>query len=323
MRLLVTGGLGFIGSNFINYWLGHHSEDSIVNLDKETYAADRNNIDNSLIKDNYEFVKGDICDGDLVNGLVGSIDAIVHFAAESHVDNSILDPMAFVHSNFEGTSVLLEAARKNDVRFHHVSTDEVFGSLELDQNELFNEDSPYNPHNPYSATKAGADFMVRSYVNTYGLNATISNCGNNYGPNQHPEKLIPKAILHALNNEKIPVYGTGRNVRDWVFVEDHCHGIDLVLSKGRIGKTYLISSRNESENLEIIKKILGFIGKSEELLEFVSDRPGHDVRYAIDPSLIELELKWKPKYSLDEGLSLTVEHYMSHYKRYTGKIQKT
>lgn len=309
MRMLVTGGLGFIGSNFINYWLSHHPKDSIINIDKETYASNRNNIDYSLAADNYEFVKGDICDSKLVDSLVSRVDTVVNFAAESHVDNSISKPEPFLHSNYLGVFSLLEAVRKYDVRFHQVSTDEVYGSLPLGSEEKFSENSPYNPRNPYSATKAAADHLVLSYVNTYGVNATISNCSNNFGPNQHPEKLIPKVILNALAGRKIPIYGDGGNIRDWIYVEDHCKGIELILEKGRKGDTYLLSAENELSNKSLVKIILDLLGMNESLMEYVEDRPGHDSRYAIDPAKAESDLGWKSSIDFNEAIRKTIDFY--------------
>ena len=256
IRLLVTGGLGFIGSNFINYWLKRYSDDYILNVDLCTYAADFNNIDKNLSSKNYEFIKEDICNEKRMSSLSKDVDIIVNFAAESHVDNSIENASSFVRSNYYGVYSLLEAARINDIRIHQVSTDEVFGSLKPESKEIFNEYTKYDPKNPYSATKAAADHLVRAYVNTYGLKATISNCSNNFGPNQHKEKLIPKTILNALGGKKIPVYGSGMNIRDWIYVDDHCSGIDAVITKGSMGETYLIGTRNERTNLEVIKLIL-------------------------------------------------------------------
>lgn len=309
MKLLVTGGLGFIGSNFINYWLKHHQDDEITNIDKETYAANRKNIRYDLAHDNYRLVSGDICDKDLVNELVPQADAVINFAAESHVDNSISDPEPFMRTNYFGVYSLLEAARKHDVRFHQVSTDEVYGSLELDDERVFNSNSCYNPRNPYSASKAAADHLVRAYVNTYGIRATISNCSNNFGPNQHPEKLIPKTIFLASRDEKIPIYGNGANVRDWLFVEDHCKAIDAILKKGKIGRTYLISDNNQVSNRELVLKILAIMKKDQRLIKYIADRPGHDMRYALDSDETKKELGWKAEAVFDESLRKTVMHY--------------
>lgn len=310
MKILVTGGAGFIGSNFINYWLSKHVEDNVINLDKLTYAANPNYVWHEHFKGRYTLVQGDITDSNLVEQLVNDSDCIVNFAAESHVDNSIGTPGQFISSNYVGTFTLLEAARKSDIRFHQISTDEVFGSLPIDSAELFNENTSYHPNNPYSASKAGADLLVGSYVNTYGLNATISNCSNNFGPNQHAEKLIPKTIVLASKNQKIPLYGNGLQIRDWIYVEDHCRAIEKVLLNGKKGESYLVSARNEQRNIDVVKMILSLMNKDYSLIDFVKDRPGHDVRYAIDPTKIETELGWKPKYNFSNALEITVKHYM-------------
>ncbi len=315
IRLVVTGGLGFIGSNFINYWLKKHPDDFILNVDKCTYAADFSNIDKKLASRNYEFVKEDICNEASMISLTKGFDIIVNFAAESHVDNSINNASAFINSNYHGVYSLLEASRINDVRMHQVSTDEVFGSLANEGDDSFNEHTCYDPKNPYSATKAAADHLVRAYVNTYGLKATISNCSNNFGPNQHREKLIPKTIFNALNGKKIPIYGSGKNIRDWIFVDDHCSGIETVINKGHIGDSYLIGARNEKTNLEIVNLILGKLGLSSSLIEFIEDRKGHDYRYSIDPSRIEKELGWRPAHKFDEALSLTIEFYKNRSRQ--------
>ena len=310
MKLLVTGGYGFIGSNFINYWLKNHPQDFIVDLDKMTYASNEKYIDDKLIKDNYRFVKGDICDKGLVSSICKDIDSIVNFAAESHVDNSITDPSIFIKSNYEGVFNLLEATREFDIRLHQVSTDEVYGSLPLDSKERSSESYCYNPRNPYSATKAAADFLVRSYINTYGIRATISNCSNNFGPNQHPEKLVPKTILNALSNRKIPIYGNGIQVRDWIYVADHVRALEMILEKGKYGDTYLVSAGNEVRNIDMARLILKKLNKGEELIEFTSDRPGHDLRYALDPSKLKKELGWKPEVSLNDGIEATISYYL-------------
>ena len=307
MKLLVTGGAGFIGSNFIHYWLKKYKKDEIINLDKMTYAANPKNLE-GLPEDRHKLVVGDIADAELVNKLVKDVDAIVNFAAESHVDNSINNSEPFIHSNIVGVHVLLEAARKYEKRFHQISTDEVYGSLPLNSTKRFNEHTPYNPRNPYAATKAAADHLVMAYVNTYKLDATISNCSNNFGPRQHPEKLIPKAITNALQNKPIPIYGNGMQVRDWIYVEDHCSAIDLILKKGEIGEKYLISAENERHNIDVVKSILKLLNKPNSLIQYVADRPGHDVRYALDPKKIK-ELGWKPKYKFDEALENAVKWY--------------
>ena len=315
IRLVVTGGLGFIGSNFINYWLKKHPDDFILNVDKCTYAADFSNIDKKFASRNYEFVKEDICNEARMISLTKGFDIIVNFAAESHVDNSINNASAFINSNYYGVYSLLEASRINDVRMHQVSTDEVFGSLANESDDSFNEHTCYDPKNPYSATKAAADHLVRAYANTYGLKATISNCSNNFGPNQHREKLIPKTIFNALNGKKIPIYGSGKNIRDWIFVDDHCSGIETVINKGHIGDSYLIGARNEKTNLEIVNLILGKLGLSSSLIEFIEDRKGHDYRYSIDPSRIEKELGWRPAHKFDQALSLTIEFYKNRSRQ--------
>lgn len=311
MKLLITGGAGFIGSNFILYWLKKYPQDKIINLDKLTYAGNLENLKSIENNQNYQFIKGDICDKELVFEITKNIDLIVHFAAESHVDRSILDPSPFVKTNVEGTYVLLEAAIKNKIkRFHHISTDEVFGALPLNSKEKFNEKSNYNPRSPYSASKAASDHLVRAYHITYGLPITISNCSNNFGPYQFPEKFIPLAITNILEGKKVPVYGDGLYVRDWLYVEDHCRAIDLILQNGKIGETYFIGGlTNDISNLEVIKKILKIMGKDENVIEFVKDRPGHDRRYAIDWSKINKELGWKPEHNFDEYLEMTIKWY--------------
>lgn len=314
MKLLVTGGAGFIGSNFILYWLKKYPQDQIVNLDKLTYAGNLENL-NSVEKDpNYSFVQGDICDMKLVSSLIKETDLVVHFAAESHVDRSISDPAPFIKTNIEGTYILLEAALKNgNKRFHHISTDEVFGALPLESKEKFNDSTPYNPRSPYSASKAASDHLVRAYHATYNLPVTISNCSNNFGPYQFPEKIISLAITNLIEGKKIPVYGDGLNVRDWLYVEDHCEAIDLILKKGAIGKTYLIGGLTEDvSNLDLVKKIIKIMKKNEKDIEFVKDRLGHDRRYAIDWSTIQKELGWKPKHNFNEALQETVEWYTNN-----------
>ena len=310
MKILVTGGLGFIGSNFIKYVAENYPEDELVNLDKKTYAASPI-AESELAKNrNYKAVRGDICDKELVRSITVGVDAIVNFAAETHVDRSISDSHPFAVTNVLGTLNLLEAARTNDVqRFHHVSTDEVFGSLRLDSMEKFSESTNYNPRNPYSASKASSDFFVRAYHETYGQKTTITNCSNNFGPYQHPEKLIPKSILNLLNDEHVPIYGDGKNIRDWLYVEDHCSAIDLALRKGKSGETYCISAANELSNLEIINMILEFLEKDRSLIQFVPDRPGHDRRYSLDASKIMNELGWKPRSDFRTSLGKTVDWY--------------
>lgn len=309
MKLLITGGAGFIGSNFTRYWVKRHPDDEIVVLDKLTYAGNLANLES--IKDKVKFIKGDICNSSDVDKAMADAEVVVHFAAESHVDRSIAKPDDFVRTNVLGTQVLLEAAKKYRVkRFHHISTDEVLGSLGLDSKEKWNEQSPYNPRSPYSASKAASDHLVRACYHTYGLPVTISNCANNLGPFMFPEKLIPLAITNLLEDKKVPIYKPGNQVREWLYVEDHCSGIEAILQKGKAGETYFIGSDNpEVSNLEIIRKILKLMGKSEDEIEFVADRPGHDQKYALDHSKISKELGWQPKYKLDEALKKTIEWY--------------
>lgn len=312
MRLLVTGGSGFIGSNFIHHILGAHPEDMVVNLDLLTYAGNPENLSAWENDPRYRFVRGDIANPEAVDPLVAECDAIVHFAAESHVDRSIADSGVFVRTNVLGTQTLLESARRHGgKRFHHVSTDEVFGSLGPNDTP-FSESTPYDPRSPYSASKASSDHLVRSYFHTHGLPITISNCSNNYGPYHFPEKLIPLTITNLIEGEKIPVYGDGRQVRDWLHVGDHCRAIDLVLRKGRIGETYCVGGGAERENLWIVRKLLELLGKDESMIEYVKDRPGHDRRYAIDFSKIRIGLGWEPSVTLDEGLRKTVEWYQEN-----------
>lgn len=325
MKLLITGGAGFIGSNFIHFLRETYLEDSIVNLDNLTYAGNLENLVSVEGDTHYQFVKGDIGDAKLVEPLVEQCDAVVHFAAESHVDRSILGPEAFVRTNVMGTFTLLEMARKYGKRFHHVSTDEVFGSLRRND-PAFHEATPYDPRSPYSASKAASDHLVRAYFHTYGLPITISNCSNNYGPYHFPEKLIPLAITHILEGEKVPVYGDGRQVRDWLFVKDHCRAIDLILRRGRIGETYCIGGNGERENIWIVEKLLSLLGKDTSFIEHVTDRLGHDRRYAIDFAKIRTELGWEPLVSLEEGLAQTVAWFQEHeiwWKRVkSGEYQK-
>ena len=310
MSVLVTGGLGFIGSNFIRYYRNKHPKDSIINLDKRTYAANPISFRAFNRLPNYRLVVGDICDEKLVGRLMKRVDRVVHFAAESHVDRSIQDPSPFVHTNIIGTLNLLRAAKKNGVeRFHHISTDEVYGALELGSKEKFSEITRYNPRNPYSASKASSDFYVKVFHETYGLETTITNCSNNFGPYQHPEKLIPKTILNLLENKQVPVYGDGKHVRDWLYVEDHCSAIDLVLRKGKPGESYCVSASNEISNIDLVRKILRLLGKDENLITFVKDRPGHDRRYALDSRKIRSELGWRSKFNFEDSLVKTIDWY--------------
>jgi dTDP-glucose 4,6-dehydratase len=314
--ILVTGGAGFIGSNFIHYWLNKYPQDKIINLDALTYAGNRASLKDLENLPNYIFVEGDIADVALVNTLLEGVDSVVHFAAESHVDRSILDPQIFLRTNILGTHVLLEAALKNKIRhFHHISTDEVFGSLELGSSEKFTENTPYDPRSPYSASKASSDHLVRAYGETFGLAYTISNCSNNYGEYHYPEKLFPLAITNLIENKKVPVYGDGLNVRDWLYVQDHCAAIDLILQAGPSQETYLIGGLTKDvSNLEAIKMILNIMNVSEEAIEFVKDRLGHDRRYAVDWTNINQKLGWQPTVTLEEGLAKTITWYQQHHE---------
>ncbi|NTW15001.1 MAG: dTDP-glucose 4,6-dehydratase [Candidatus Moranbacteria bacterium] len=311
MKLLVTGGAGFIGSNFVHHVLREHPEDEVVVFDLLTYAGNLENLREAEGNPRFRFVKGDIADPEAVKPLVAECDAVVHFAAESHVDRSIMEPSAFVRTNVLGTQVLLDAAREHGRRFHHVSTDEVFGALGPDD-VPFSETTPYDPRSPYSASKAGSDHLVRAYFHTFGLPVTITNCSNNYGPYHFPEKLIPLAITNLLEGKKVPVYGDGKQVRDWLHVEDHCRAVDLVLRRGRIGETYCVGGNGERENIEIVRTLLSHVGRDEGAIEYVKDRPGHDRRYAIDFSKIRTELGWEPSVTLEEGLRDTVEWFRTH-----------
>ena len=314
MKLLVTGGAGFIGSNFILYWMEHHKADMVVNLDKLTYAGNPANLLSVETNPLYTFIHGDICDPVVVKRAMDGVDVVVHFAAESHVDRSIMDPSPFVVTNVIGTQVLLDAALNAKVkRFHHVSTDEVFGSLTLGESSKFDEHTPYDPRSPYSASKAGSDHLVRAYHETFGLPISITNCSNNFGPFQFPEKLIPLVITNLLEGKKVPVYGDGKNVRDWLYVEDHCRAIELVLEGGNVGETYCVGGLTEDiSNLEIVNKIVAYMNKDVSSIEFVKDRLGHDRRYAIDWSKIQTQLGWAPKHSFDEWLGFTVDWYIQN-----------
>lgn len=311
-KLLVTGGAGFIGSNFIHYWLNKYPEDKIINLDKLTYAGNLENLKDLENNRNYQFIKGDIVDEKIVNKLISQVDLVVHFAAESHVDRSIISADEFIKTNVFGTQVLLKAALNNNLkRFHHVSTDEVFGSLPLTDG-YFNESTFYDPHSPYAASKAASDHLVRSYYKTYGLPITISNCTNNYGPYQFPEKIIPLFITNLLEKKKVPLYGDGLNVRDWLFVEDHCLGIDLILKKGKIGETYCLGGENELNNINLAKIILKEMNEDKNLIEYVKDRPGHDRRYAMEITKAKKELGFKPRMKFSEGIKKTIQWYKDH-----------
>lgn len=316
MKFLVTGGAGFIGSNFLHYVVNKYPNDYFVCLDALTYAGNYNNIKSLKNNKNFKFVKGNICDETFVNELFEKekFDVVINFAAESHVDNSIKNPGIFVETNIQGTRVLLDAARKNQLsRYHQVSTDEVYGDLPLDRKDLlFTEKTPLCTSSPYSSSKAGADLLVMAYHRTFGLPVTISRCSNNYGPYQFPEKLIPVVISKALNNEAIPVYGKGENVRDWIHVTDHNIGVDLIVRNGKVGEVYNLGGHSERTNLEIVKIILKYMNKSENLITYVTDRPGHDLRYAIDSTKIERDLGWKRTYSFEDGIKETIEWYLNN-----------
>lgn len=313
-KILVTGGAGFIGGNFVQYMVNKYPHYDIYNLDLLTYAGDL--LKHKIIegKSNYHFVKADITDyRDIVSLFKKErFDYIIHFAAESHVDRSITDPNIFIKTNVLGTQVLLEASKQYQVKkFIHVSTDEVYGELDYDLNTFFTEETPLQPNSPYSASKASSDLLVRAYHQTYGLPMNIIRCSNNYGPYQYPEKLIPLAILRLLNNETVPVYGEGKNIRDWLHVFDHCMAIDLILHKGVNGEIYNVGGHNERTNIEVVRKIINELGRSEELIEFVEDRLGHDKRYAVDPSKLQ-QLGWKPKYTFEKGLVQTIDWYIQN-----------
>lgn len=307
MRLLVTGGAGFIGSNFIRYWLEHYSSDQVVNLDVLTYAGHLESLKDVENDPRYKFIKGDITDKDVVSKVMEGVDIVVHFAAESHVDRSVVDPLTFVRTNVLGTATLLDAALDAKVkRFHHVSTDEVYGELKVDDSP-FTEETPYAPRTPYAASKAGSDHLVRAYFATYGLPVTITNCANNFGPYQDPEKLIPRFITNLLEGKKVPLMGQGENIREWLHVEDHSRGIDLVLQKGKVGETYLLQGE-ERTNLEVTRRILQILGLDESYIEYVEHRLGHDFRYANNGSKI-MDLDWKREHDFETGLEATVNWY--------------
>jgi dTDP-glucose 4,6-dehydratase len=308
MRLLVTGGAGFIGANFVHLLVRERPEVEVLVLDKLTYAGHRESL--AAVADRVELVEGDVADAELVDALVARADAVVHFAAESHNDNSLADPSPFVRTNLVGTFTLLEAVRRHGVRLHHVSTDEVYGDLELEDPAKFTPSTPYNPSSPYSATKAGSDMLVRAWVRSFGVEATISNCSNNYGPFQHVEKFIPRQVTGLIDGVRPKLYGTGENVRDWIHVEDHNRAVLEILERGRPGQTYLIGADGESSNLAVIRTILELMDRDPEDFELVPDRPGHDLRYAIDASLLRSELGWEPRFtSLREGLAATISWY--------------
>lgn len=337
MKLIITGGVGFIGSNFIYYQLKNHPEDEFICLDKLTYAGNLSSLKGAMEQPNFKFVRGDIADREFVYSLFESEkpDIVVNFAAESHVDRSILEPEPFLKTNVIGTGVLMDACRKYGIkRYHQVSTDEVYGDLPLDRPDLFfTETTPLHTSSPYSASKASADLLVLAYHRTYGLPVTISRCSNNYGPYHFPEKLIPLMIINALHDKALPVYGDGANVRDWLYVEDHCSAIDLIIRNGREGEIYNVGGHNEKSNLDVVKIILKALGKSEDLITFVKDRPGHDRRYAIDPTKIHNELGWLPQTKFEDGITKTIEWYLANkdwwqeiisgeYQKYYEKMYK-
>ena len=315
MKIIVTGGAGFIGGNFV-YYLLKNSDDQVICYDKLTYAGNLETLKDAQDNPNFKFIRGDIANREEVYKMFEEEkpDVVVNFAAESHVDRSIEDPELFLRTNIIGTSILLDACKKYGIkRFHQVSTDEVYGDLPLDRPDLFfTEQTNLHTSSPYSASKASADLLVQAYQRTYKIPATISRCSNNYGPYHFPEKLIPLMIINALNNKKLPVYGVGANVRDWLYVEDHCAAIDLILRKGKVGEVYNIGGHNERTNLEVVKTILKILGKGEDLIEFVTDRKGHDLRYAIDPTKIENELGWTPQTKFDDGIKKTVAWYLDN-----------
>lgn len=311
MKLLITGGAGFIGSNLVRHMVNTYPQYHVINLDALTYAGNKDSLKDIEGKSNYQFVHGDICDANLVDGLMQGVGAVLHLAAESHVDRSITDPGAFVQTNVMGTQVLLDAAKRHGVeRFVHVSTDEVYGSLGA--TGLFTEETPLAPNSPYSASKAGSDLLARAYFETFGFPTLITRCSNNYGPYQFPEKLIPLFITNLMEDVQVPIYGDGLNVRDWLHVEDHCKAIDAVLHKGNPGEVYNIGGNNEKTNMEITRTILSMLGKPESLIRYVQDRPGHDKRYAIDAAKMKRDLGWEPQYTFETGIDQTIKWYLAN-----------
>jgi dTDP-glucose 4,6-dehydratase len=310
-RVLVTGGAGFIGANFVQHTIATRPDDAVTVLDALTYAASRSSLD--AVQDRIEFVRGDITDAELVDQLVSRCDVVVHFAAESHNDNSLRDPSPFIHTNVVGTYTILEAVRRHGVRLHHISTDEVYGDLELDDPAKFTPETPYNPSSPYSSTKAGSDLLVRAWVRSFDVAATISNCSNNYGPYQHIEKFIPRQITNVLSGLRPKLYGAGANVRDWIHVDDHNAAVWTIIDGGRLGETYLIGADGEHSNKDVLQLILELMGKPPEFYDHVTDRAGHDLRYAIDASKLRTELGWRPRYrDLRSGLEQTIRWYAEH-----------
>ncbi len=324
MKILVTGGAGFIGSNFIYYMLEKYPSYKIICLDSLTYAGNISTLDEAMKNNNFKFIKGDITDRQLVFKLFAQekLDVVVNFAAESHVDRSIKNPEIFLKTNILGTQVLMDASIKYGIkRYHQVSTDEVYGDLPLDRTDLFfTENTPICTSSPYSASKAAADLLALSYYKTFKLPVTISRCSNNYGPYQFPEKFIPLIIIRALNNKSLPVYGEGKNVRDWLYVEEHCEAIDLIIHGGKAGEVYNVGGHNEKTNLEVVETIIKELGKSKKLITFVSDRPGHDLRYAIDPTKIKNELGWEPKIRFDDGIKMTIQWYLDNKEWWTNIV---
>ncbi|AHD21153.1 dTDP-glucose 4,6-dehydratase [Rhodococcus pyridinivorans SB3094] len=322
MRVLVTGGAGFIGANFVHQTVAERPDTQVTVLDKLTYAGNRASLD--PVADTITFVEGDIGDTDLVDRLVADTDLVVHFAAESHNDNSLANPAPFVQTNLVGTFTLLEAVRKYDVRYHHISTDEVYGDLALDDPARFTEATAYNPSSPYSSTKAGSDLLVRAWVRSFGVRATISNCSNNYGPYQHVEKFIPRQITNVLTGVRPKLYGTGTNVRDWIHVDDHNSAVWTIIEHGRLGETYLIGADGETDNRTVVETVLELCGKGRDEFDFVTDRPGHDLRYAIDATRLRTELGWAPRYrDFREGLAATIDWYRANEQWWTPQKRAT
>jgi dTDP-glucose 4,6-dehydratase len=322
VRVLVTGGAGFIGANFVHHTVAHRPDAQVVVLDALTYAATESSL--APVRDRIEFVRGDIADAPLVDGLVRDSDLVVHFAAESHNDNSLRDPSPFVHTNVVGTFTILEAVRRHGARLHHISTDEVYGDLELDDPHKFTPETAYNPSSPYSSTKAGSDLLVRAWVRSFGVAATISNCSNNYGPYQHIEKFIPRQITNVLDGRRPKLYGAGANVRDWIHVDDHNAAVWTIIDKGRLGETYLIGADGEHSNKEVLALILDILGKPSDYFDHVTDRPGHDLRYAIDASKLRDELGWQPRFvDLRAGLAQTIQWYADNREWWAGAKDET
>ncbi len=310
-KLLVTGGAGFIGANFVHYTIKNHPDYEVTVIDKLTYAGDKANL--SPVADKINFVQGDICDKELIDKLVGDVDIVVHFAAESHNDNSLRNPWPFIQTNLVGTATILEAVREHGKRLHHISTDEVYGDLELDDPAKFTEETPYHPSSPYSSTKAGSDLLVKAWVRSFGVKATLSNCSNNYGPYQHIEKFIPRQVTNILSHIRPKLYGTGEQVRDWIHVDDHNSAVHTILDKGRTGELYLIGANGEQNNKAIVETILELMGQPADAYDHVNDRPGHDLRYAIDATKLSTELGWKPRYTnLKQGLEATIDWYRNN-----------